>query len=326
MHAFRAAGVRLPATRLSWTTLTLATIALGVATAAEGDFVYVTLGNNTVVRYDVSLGSSAAVEASAFTFASTSLNDPNGLAFDSAGNLYVANNGSSLVSVFNSSGASVASLGAGNLERPNGVAFDAAGNLYVANADGEPGLSNTIKKFTTAGTLLATATNVINPNGLAFNSAGSLYAANTDPTANNVSIFNASGVFTGTLGSSPDLDAPSGLAFDRDGNLYVSNFLGNSIVKYDTGGIVVSSISDNLVSPRGLAFDSAGNLYATNQGNSTISKFDSSGQFQFSWNTASNPRFIAAVPEPGAVGLVAVARACGGCAVWRRASHRVGRG
>jgi len=325
MHSLRAPGARFAAARLSWALMTLAAIALGVAAPVQADFVYVTLGNNTVVRYDVSLGSSGAVAASAFTFASTNLNDPNGLAFDAAGNLYVANNGSSLVSVFNSSGASVASLGAGNLERPNGIAFDAAGNLYVANADGEPGLSNTIKKFTTAGALLATLTNVINPNGLAFNSTGSLYAANTYPTANNVSIFNASGVFTGTLGSSSDLDAPSGLAFDRDGNLHVSNFLGNSIVTYDTSGNVVSSISGNLASPRGLAFDSAGNLYATNQGDNTISKFDSSGQFQFSWNTASNPRFIAAVPEPGALGLVAVAVACGGCAAWRRASRRVGR-
>ena len=64
------------------------------------------------------------------TFAS-GFNGPVGLAFDAAGNLYVANYGNSTVSEVTPAG--LVSTFASGFEQPYGLAFDAAGNLYVAN-------------------------------------------------------------------------------------------------------------------------------------------------------------------------------------------------
>lgn len=83
------------------------------------------------------------------TFA-TNLNNPWGLAFDKAGNLYVSNSGtygplSNTILKFTMDG--VASTFATNgLNGPSGLAFDSVGNLYVANS-----VSGTIEKFTSDG-------------------------------------------------------------------------------------------------------------------------------------------------------------------------------
>ena len=77
------------------------------------------------------------------TFAS-GFNSPDGLAFDAAGNLYVANAGNNTVSKVTPAG--VVSTFASGFNDPVGLAFDAAGNLYVAN-DG----NDTVSKVTPAG-------------------------------------------------------------------------------------------------------------------------------------------------------------------------------
>ena len=66
------------------------------------------------------------------TFAS-GLNDPSGLAFDSAGNLFVADAVSGAVYKFTPAG--VRTTFASGLSYPNGLAFDRAGNLFVAAGD-----------------------------------------------------------------------------------------------------------------------------------------------------------------------------------------------
>ena len=70
----------------------------------------------------------------------TGLNCPSGMAFDNAGNLYVANSGTNgslknTVVRFDTNGvrSNFAIAGSG-LSSPQGLAFDSAGNLYVANS------------------------------------------------------------------------------------------------------------------------------------------------------------------------------------------------
>ena len=70
---------------------------------------------------------------------------PMGLAFDAAGNLYVANHGNNTISKVTPAGA-VSTFVSSGLDCPDGLAFDAAGNLYVANNG-----NNTISKVTPAG-------------------------------------------------------------------------------------------------------------------------------------------------------------------------------
>jgi DNA-binding beta-propeller fold protein YncE len=78
------------------------------------------------------------------------LNGQKGLAFDSAGNLYAANQNNNTIVMFTPAGTgSLFASDPGDLSvlySPIGLAFDGAGNLYVANSG-----SNTIEKFTSGG-------------------------------------------------------------------------------------------------------------------------------------------------------------------------------
>ena len=68
------------------------------------DLLYVTLVNNTIVRYDTTGNDGTVIAASAAVFASSNLNSPFGLAFDASGNLYAANSGNNTISKFAPSG------------------------------------------------------------------------------------------------------------------------------------------------------------------------------------------------------------------------------
>ena len=96
------------------------------------------IGNNTIEK--ITPGGVGSV------FASTGLSTPRGVAFDSAGNLYVANSGNNTIEKFTSAGIGSVFASAG-LNNPWGLAFDSAGDLYAANA-----LNNTISEFSSSGT------------------------------------------------------------------------------------------------------------------------------------------------------------------------------
>ena len=142
---------------------------------------------------------------------STGLAQPNGLAFDKAGNLYVANTQNGTIEKFTSGG--VGSLYANTLsttDAPARLAFDAAGNLFVADFTG-----GNIEKITTAGvaSIFATA-GLVRPNGLAFDSSGNLYASNASPT-NTVVKFTPAGVES-PFASGGGLNSPTYLQFTSD--------------------------------------------------------------------------------------------------------------
>ena len=77
-------------------------------------------------------------------FVSSGLDEPEGLAFDAGGNLYVANEGNNTISKVTPAGV-VSPFVSSGLDEPTGLAFDAGGNLYVANEG-----NNTISKVTPA--------------------------------------------------------------------------------------------------------------------------------------------------------------------------------
>jgi DNA-binding beta-propeller fold protein YncE len=217
-------------------------------------------------------------------FARASLGNPEGEAFDQAGNLYVANEGHNTITKFNTTGVPslfYADPGDGSiLNYPTGLAFDQAGNLYVAN-DG----NNNIEKFTTNGVATVFATddgsdNILNgPEGLAFDTSSNLFVANDGGF---ISKFSPTGTFLGQFGDSSFLNSPVGIAFDKVGNLYVVNSLPASnnpeVVKYDTNGNGSVFANTGLDYPEFIAFDTSSNLYVASSGpTNTIMKFDTSG-------------------------------------------------
>jgi DNA-binding beta-propeller fold protein YncE len=139
------------------------------------------------------------------------LDFPFGLAFDSSGNLYVANYGNygnNTIMKFapNGTGSLFASISSSGLVNPVGLAFDSSGNLYVACSG-----NNTIMKFTTSGTgSLFASSGLDEPRGLAFDSSGNLYVANSGN--NTIEEFTPNG--TGSLFASGGLDEPYFIAVE----------------------------------------------------------------------------------------------------------------
>jgi YVTN family beta-propeller protein len=245
------------------------------------------------------------------TFVAGTLDYPGGMAFDAAGNLYVANYFRNTISKVTPAGA-VSTFVSSGLDAPDGMAFDAAGNLYVANCFNNTiskvtprgnvstfvsGLSgtlafdaagnlyvangnSTISKVTPAGTVSTfVGSGLDNPDALAFDAAGSLYVANNDPGWNgqyySISKVTPAGAVSTFVSNGSGLYQPEGLAFDTAGNLYVANE--DSTISKVTPAGAVSNFVSGFYEPEGLAFDAAGNLYVANSGNSTISKVSPAG-------------------------------------------------
>ena len=85
---------------------------------------------------------------------------PQGMAFDSSGNLYVAEATVGEIVKYNSSG--VGTVFASGLVQPENIAFDSSGNLYVADYG-----SNRIMKYGTNGIGTVFASGLAGPVGIA---------------------------------------------------------------------------------------------------------------------------------------------------------------
>jgi sugar lactone lactonase YvrE len=199
---------------------------------------------------------------------------PQGLAVDSAGNVYVADSsnflGNSTIRKITPSGAvtTLAGLarnygsedGTGSAARfnfPNDVAVDSAGNVYVADTE-----NNTIRKITSAGvvTTLAglpggtgnvdgSAPRFFLPYSVAVDSAGNVYVADTgnltirkvlpSRVVSTLAGSGGAGSEDGT-GSAASFYNPGGLAVDSGGTVYVADTFNNTIRKITPSGVVTT--------------------------------------------------------------------------------------
>jgi len=219
---------------------------------------------------------------------------PRGMAFDSAGNLYVATN--PIVAGFPQGtillltpGGGQTTLGAAD---PNfmmeGLATDRQGNVFaVAINNNDPNGASTIYKFTPAGLRSTFGSSDGQAFSLAFDAAGNLYTG--DGIFQKIYKFTPNGTRSDFVGPSAfsSTQSPIGLAFDKSGNLYVStedgngdNLPGDAILKF-TSNATKSTFASGLLYPRGIAFDSAGNLFVADVPSDApgdILKFNSAGK------------------------------------------------
>lgn len=205
---------------------------------------------------------------------SAELSDPEGVAVDSAGNLYIADIQNSrirkvangVITTVVGGGTPVGGNGSAisaQLVSPAGVATDAAGNLYIADPASNRvwKISNgMIAPFTGNGTPgfggdggPATAAQLNYPWGLAVDSAGNLYVADTnnqrirkvtDGVITTVA-GNGMGGFSGDNGpaTAAQLNTPRGVAVDSSGNLYISDTENQRIRKVTNG--IITTVAGN---------------------------------------------------------------------------------
>ena len=176
----------------------------------------------------------------------TGFNGPAGLAFDGAGNLYVACNGYATASnavVRITPGGSV-SIFATGFNSPCGLAFDRLGNLFVANYWGQ-----TISKITPNGTVSTFASGFSGRlSGLAFDAVGNLYAVNLDGYVIE-KITPGGSISTFATGET----WPASLAFDQSGNLYLADYIANRVERVGPAGGSVSTFATGFSNPNGIA-------------------------------------------------------------------------
>jgi len=210
------------------------------------------------------------------------LNSPEGLAFDSAGNLFVADAGDGTISEIGSSG-NVSTFMSG-LNSPAALAFDPDGNLYVETLGDQ-----TISKIDSGGNVSIFATGISSyyRDGayLVTDNEGNVYAN----TAHTMEKFDSSGNPSTVAGG---FSFYEGMAVDGAGNLYLAlqnygGIYGNgSTLLYPPPFSLGGGTPPNLDSfPGGLAFDANGNLFAYFTGmestigllNGIVMEFDSNG-------------------------------------------------
>ena len=177
---------------------------------------------------------------------------PYGLAFDAAGNLYVANAGDDTVSKVTPAG--VVSTFASGFDDPVGLAFDAAGNLYVANAG-----DNTVSKVTPAGTVSHLRLRVQRSRRPGLRRRRQPLRRQRRQRHGEQGDARGGGQH---LRHRVQRSRRPGLR--PAGNLYVANN-GNDTVSKVTPAGVVSTFASGFNGPIGLAFDAAGNLYVADQ-------------------------------------------------------------
>jgi len=280
-------------------------VALEVGTGeAKAGLLFVSLSDSTIVSYDVSLGSAAAVKASRTVFASGSpLSAPEEMVFDSAGNMYTTNrNGNTVTKITPSGTKSTFASGAGSLlNKPIGLAIDPFDNLYVANEN-----TGSITKITQAGVATTFASN-IGSYGLTADVAGNIYAA----AGFAIKRIDQSGSVT-TFANTNVGDSPRGLRFDAAGNLFLANFQQGTISKFTANGTGSQFVNLGGYGPNDVAFDALGNMYVAANGSREVWKYDAAGVFQFKWDM-SGPRSQHLlmqgdlVPAPGAIALLGAA-------------------
>lgn len=196
----------------------------------------------------------------------TGLYQPQGLAVDSAGAVYVADFNNRVVKLAAGSN-NQAVLPFTGLSYPEGVAVDPQGGVYVADR----GNSRVVKLApgSSAQTVLPFA-DLKNPDGVAVDTAGNVYVADTD---NNRVLELPAGATAQTVLPFTGVSVPWGIAVDSSGSVYVTEHDTSRVLKLPAGSNTPTELKfDGLNTPLAVTVDKDQNVYVADRGNDRVVK------------------------------------------------------
>src|SRR5208283_714681 len=216
-----------------------------------------------------------------------------GLAFDSKGNIYAADQAVGAIFIFNPDAdkkfdvklirnGKEAAFGADVLVRPGGMAIDEENRfLYVVDTGSDvvdvfdADNYKLLRKIGTPGKkhLLSDAGNFALPTNVAVDKEGNVYV--TDTLNNRVEIFDADGKFISAFGRSGDgpghFARPKGIAIDRDGHIWVVDAMQQRVQVFDNEGRLLIYFGQpgnwpgQFSAPYDIAIDPKSNLVVTSE-------------------------------------------------------------
>ncbi|MFA6456675.1 MAG: fibronectin type III domain-containing protein [Bacteroidota bacterium] len=252
------------------------------------------------------------------TISASTMSNPNGVAVDATGRLWVADRDNHRVLRFDNasfkatSGAADGVLGqpdfvtnvmgtsGGKMSSPSGVCADASGRLWVADR-----ANNRVLRYDNA----AAKANGALPNGVLGQDS---YSSST----------------TGTTAAT--MNAPWGVFFDVNGRLWVADRYNSRVLRFDNAAVKANGADANGVlgqadfltsatattqsgfyEPRGVVVDAAGRLYVADEGNSRVMVYENAatksnganadnvyGQDDFMSNAALDPPTASSLNYP----------------------------
>lgn len=262
-------------------TAALLTNPSGIAVDQSGNLYIADRGNNRIRMVTAATGFITTIAGSSSTIysgdggpaAKATLNLPTGIAIDSTGNLYIADQNNAAIRRISTNGVITTVAGTGQagysgdsaqavkakLSAPQGVAVDSSGDLYIADAGNQriryvnaAGVIGTIAGSGVAGFsgdgAAAAAASFSSPVAVALDAAGNVYVADLNNNRiRKVVVGGTIATFAGTVTSigdgGPSTQArvePWAVAVDAAGNLYIADRLENRVRKVSPAGTITT--------------------------------------------------------------------------------------
>lgn len=225
---------------------------------------------------------------------------PVGMAFDAAGNLYVAEWGAGRVTRIDPAGRR--STFADGLSGPSGLAIGPDGTIYVASYS-----QDEVYRFTPDGRRSVYATGLATPAGIGFDRAGRLLIANR--RTDQILAVTGDGRVEPLVGG---LRTPVGAVQTLDGSYVVSNIGGGVTVIQPDGSRREVGQSFRTPGP-GVAATPDGRVFVVDYGGTTVREILADGQSRAVADGLSSPVGLALAPD----GASLVTAAWGDGAVYR---------
>ncbi len=282
---------------------------------ADGQILVSSFLDGTVAEYSLS----GQLVNSSFI---SGLNQPEYLAADPAGNIYVSNWGNNAVSKRTAADGTVnlslfQTVSSG-FQGLSGIAVDQSGNIFVSQMLGNANIA----QYSTSGVKIKDPLFYVSvgARGPALDGLGNIYVPNQDLGI--VGKYTTSG---STINASliQNLGNPSSVVADGQGHLFVATFSG-TIGEYDLDGTPVNaSLITGLSGPSSIALDGNGHLFVVEEYIGRIGEYTTSGTtVNASFITDVNhPWGILVVPEPSSLALLMFAFAA---LTFRHARRRSG--